>query len=150
MDANDGTNREKLRDQNALSEEIVAAITSNALGETVDEDELEKELEYLQQEQLDEQMLGTGPVPVADAVHKMPAVANGKSTCWPLVILGHSDPDFILGIKEADTPNQQFPTRRSKRTTRRRNSGNSRQKWPCNDKNFLHVRAWKGRKLIET
>ncbi|KEZ40666.1 hypothetical protein SAPIO_CDS8596 [Scedosporium apiospermum] len=69
---------EKLRDQNALSEEIVAAITSNALGETVDEDELEKELESLQQEQLDEQMLLTGPVPVADAVHKMPAVANGK------------------------------------------------------------------------
>jgi len=94
--ANDGTNREKLRDQNALSEEIVAAITSNALGETVDEDELEKELESLQQEQLDEQMLLTGPVPVADAVHKMPAVANGKSACWSPVILGH--PNSILWI----------------------------------------------------
>ena len=82
-------NRERLREQNALSEEIVSAITTNTIGETMDEDELDAELEELQQEQLDEQMLDTGNVPVSDAVHKMPAVANGESkflilTCCPL------------------------------------------------------------------
>jgi len=44
----------------------------------MDEDELEEELEALQQEQLDEQMLNTGTVPVADEVHRMPKVANGE------------------------------------------------------------------------
>lgn len=71
-------NRERLREQNALSEEIVSAITTNAIGDTVDEDELDAELEELQQEQLDEQMLRTGNVPVSDEVHKMPTVANGE------------------------------------------------------------------------
>ncbi|KAF7545411.1 hypothetical protein G7Z17_g9199 [Cylindrodendrum hubeiense] len=67
---------ETLRDQNALSEEIVNAITGATIGEYVDEAELEDELEELQQEQLDEQMLKTGNVPVSDAVHKMPTPAN--------------------------------------------------------------------------
>lgn len=80
--------RERLREQNALSEEIVSAITTNAIGDTVDEDELDAELEELQQEQLDEQMLRTGNVPVSDEVHKMPTVANGEgkppdSTSYP-------------------------------------------------------------------
>lgn len=67
---------EVLRDQNALSEEIVNAITQNSLGDMVDDAELEDELDQLQQEQLDEQMLNTGNVPVSDAVHKMPTPAN--------------------------------------------------------------------------
>lgn len=62
-----------------LSVEIVNAITSNTVGDMVDDDELDAELEELQQEQLDEQMLRTGTVPVSDAVHKMPTVANGES-----------------------------------------------------------------------
>jgi charged multivesicular body protein 4A/B len=45
----------------------------------VDEEDLEAELEQMQQEQLDEQMLNTGTVPVSDAVHRMPAAANGES-----------------------------------------------------------------------
>ena len=68
--------RDVLRDQNALSEEIVNAITGNQLGEPIDDAELEDELEQLQQEQLDEQMLKTGNVPVSDAVHRMPTPAN--------------------------------------------------------------------------
>lgn len=32
----------------------------------------------MQQEQLDEQMISTGSVPVSDAVHRMPAAANGE------------------------------------------------------------------------
>lgn len=70
--------RDKLRDQNALSEEIVQAITGNSLGEPVDDVELEDELEQLQQEHLDEQMLKTGNVPVSDAVHKMPSPAQAE------------------------------------------------------------------------
>jgi charged multivesicular body protein 4A/B len=44
----------------------------------LDDDELEEELEALQQEQLDEQMLNTGTVPMADEVHKVSRVANGE------------------------------------------------------------------------
>ncbi|KAK6219469.1 hypothetical protein LQW54_002201 [Pestalotiopsis sp. IQ-011] len=68
----------QLQEQNALSEEIVNAITSNQIGEPIDEDELDDELEAMQQEQLDEQMLKTGTVPVSDSIHRLPTVANGK------------------------------------------------------------------------
>lgn len=67
---------EKLREHNAMSEEIVAAMTNATIGDYVDDVDLEEELEQLQQEQLDEQMLTTGNVPVSDAVHKMPTPAN--------------------------------------------------------------------------
>lgn len=45
----------------------------------MDEDELEAELEDLQQEQLDEQMLKTGSVPVSDQIQRVPAVPAGDS-----------------------------------------------------------------------
>ncbi|KAI8672736.1 hypothetical protein LRP88_02746 [Fusarium phalaenopsidis] len=67
---------EKLREHNAMSEEIVAAMTNATIGDYVDDVDLEEELEQLQQEQLDEQMLTTGNVPVSDAVHKMPTPVN--------------------------------------------------------------------------
>ncbi|VUC28548.1 unnamed protein product [Clonostachys rosea] len=67
--------REDLREHNDLSQEIVAAMATG-VGETVDEGELDEELELLQQEQLDEQMLKTGNVPVLDAVHKLPTPAT--------------------------------------------------------------------------
>ncbi|GAW19839.1 hypothetical protein ANO14919_093300 [Xylariales sp. No.14919] len=69
---------DKLREQNALSEEIVQAITSSHIGEPLDETELDEELEALQQEALDKQMLesGTVPVSVSSDVHKLPSVAN--------------------------------------------------------------------------
>ncbi|ODA80606.1 hypothetical protein RJ55_03565 [Drechmeria coniospora] len=69
---------EKLRDQNALSQEIVDAITGATIGEQVDDMELEEELDQLQQEQLDEAILKTGHVPLSDAVHKMPTPANAE------------------------------------------------------------------------
>ncbi|KAI8952565.1 vacuolar-sorting protein SNF7 [Xylaria longipes] len=68
-----------LREQNILSEEIVQAITANnSIGEPLDEDELDEELEALQQEALDKKMLesGTVPVSVSPDVHKLPNVAN--------------------------------------------------------------------------
>ncbi|PHH61756.1 hypothetical protein CDD81_8003 [Ophiocordyceps australis] len=67
---------EKLRDQNALSEEIVSAITSASISDPIDDGEIEEELAELEQKQLDEDILKTGNVPVADAVHKMPMPAN--------------------------------------------------------------------------
>lgn len=69
--------RDKLRDQNALSEEIVNAITQNPLGQT-DDAELEDELEELQQEFAEEQMLKTDGVPITDAVHKMPTPSTAE------------------------------------------------------------------------
>ncbi|GAP85798.1 putative vacuolar-sorting protein SNF7 [Rosellinia necatrix] len=69
---------DELREQNALSVEIVQAITSNHIGEALDEDELDDELEALQQEALDKKMLesGTVPVSVSSDIHKLPSVAN--------------------------------------------------------------------------
>lgn len=74
--------RDKLRDQNALSEEIVNAITGQSLGEPVDDMELEDELEAMQQEQLDEQMLKTGNIPVSDAAHRLPTPTNIERKCY--------------------------------------------------------------------
>ncbi|KAG5972320.1 ESCRT-III subunit protein snf7 [Claviceps cyperi] len=67
---------DELREQNALSDEIVNAITNNPIGDPLDEDELEAELDELQQEKLDEDILKTGNVPVADLGQRMPSVAN--------------------------------------------------------------------------
>jgi len=69
---------DKLREQHALGEEIAQAITSAPIGEPIDESELDDELAELEQEQLDNQMLKTGNVPVTDEVHKLPAAANGE------------------------------------------------------------------------
>lgn len=69
---------DKLREQHQLSEEIAAAITNNPIGEQPDEDELEAELEGLEQEVMDERMLKTGTVPVADQITRLPAAANGE------------------------------------------------------------------------
>ncbi|KAL2014021.1 hypothetical protein VTN00DRAFT_1546 [Thermoascus crustaceus] len=69
---------DKLREQHQLSEEIAAAITNNPIGEQPDEDELEAELEGLEQEAMDERMLKTGTVPVADQIDRLPAAANGE------------------------------------------------------------------------
>ncbi|KAJ8124141.1 hypothetical protein ONZ43_g66 [Nemania bipapillata] len=69
---------DELREQNALSEEIVLAITNNQIGEPVDEDELEAEMEALQQEALDKKMLESGTVPlsVSSDIRNLPSVAN--------------------------------------------------------------------------
>jgi charged multivesicular body protein 4 len=82
----DTPNRDKLRDQNELSNEVMNAIVSNPLGPEIDEDELEAELEQLQQEKLDEQILSTGNVPVADAVHRMPTAAGRERESCDLMV----------------------------------------------------------------
>ncbi|KAF4989877.1 vacuolar-sorting snf7 [Fusarium heterosporum] len=69
---------DQLNEHNAMSEEIVNAITSRSIGDPIDDEDLEAELDELQQEQLDEQMLKTGNVPVADVVHKLPTPASAE------------------------------------------------------------------------
>lgn len=75
--------RDQLREQHALSEEIASAITNTSIGEPIDEDDLEGELEGLEQEAIDERMLNTGTVPVADQLDKLPAAANGEREFSP-------------------------------------------------------------------
>ncbi|KAK2763842.1 ESCRT-III subunit protein snf7 [Arachnomyces sp. PD_36] len=69
---------DQLREQHALSEEIANAITNAPIGEPIDEDDLENELEGMEQEAIDERMLKTGTVPVADQLNNLPAAANGE------------------------------------------------------------------------
>lgn len=70
--------RDQLREQHQLGEEIASAITSQSVGEQPDEDELDAELEGLEQEAMDERMLKTGTVPVADQINRLPAAASGE------------------------------------------------------------------------
>lgn len=71
--------REQLREQHELTQEIGNAITSMPITEPIDEDELQNELEKMEQEALDEKMLKTGTVPVADSLNRLPAGPNGDS-----------------------------------------------------------------------
>ncbi|KAL7949584.1 Snf7 domain-containing protein [Trichoderma barbatum] len=93
---------DKINEQNALSEEIVNAITSNTIGDAVDDAELEDELAELQQEQLDEQMLNTGSVPVTDAVHKMPTVSHAEPVSSKKVAVEEDDEEAELRKLQAE------------------------------------------------
>lgn len=73
--------REQLREQHELTQEIGNAITSMPITEPIDEDELQADLDKLEQETLDEKMLRTGTVPVADSLsNRLPAGPTGAST----------------------------------------------------------------------
>lgn len=57
------------------------------MGEQPDEDELDAELEGLEQEAMDERMLKTGTVPVADQINRLPAAASGeRKSLSPFII----------------------------------------------------------------
>ncbi len=75
---------EELREQHAVGEEIAEALTQGAVGNSVDEDELDEELAELQQEELDNKMLKTGSVPVSDQIQRMPNVGVGKREYIPI------------------------------------------------------------------
>ncbi len=96
-----------MREQNALSDEIVGAMNDVNIGNAVDEADLEDELEALQQEALDEQMLKTGSVPVSDAVQRLPAAANGeRKTLHRLDVLpsGRRNADDSIPVPSKNTP----------------------------------------------
>ncbi|OCK83201.1 Snf7-domain-containing protein [Lepidopterella palustris CBS 459.81] len=69
---------EDLREQHAIGEEISDAITQSVGTQGIDEDELDEELAELQQEELDNNLLKTGNVPVGDKVHQLPTAARGE------------------------------------------------------------------------
>ena len=48
------------------------------ITEPIDEDELEADLAQLEQENLDEKMLKTGTLPVADSLNRLPSGVNGE------------------------------------------------------------------------
>lgn len=93
---------DKINEQNALSEEIVNVITTNAIGEGVDDDELERELADLQQEQVDEQMLSTGNVPLTDAVHKLPTPSHAEPISSKKVAIEEDDEEAELRKLQAE------------------------------------------------
>lgn len=93
---------EDIREQNELSQEIVDAITGAQVGQVVDEDDLEAELESMQQEQLDEQMLKTGTVPVADSISRMPNVPNGAAKSSKAPVQEEDDEEAELRKLQAE------------------------------------------------
>lgn len=80
-------NRDKLREQQALADDIAAVITAPPLGEAIDEADLEDELANLEQETIDERMLKTGTVPVADQLNRLPVAGNGERMSPSLVYI---------------------------------------------------------------
>lgn len=116
--------RDKLREQNALSEEIVNAITGNTIGEPIDDDELEAELEGMQQEQLDEQMLKTGSVPVSDQIQRVPAVPAGDSKSY---YTNH----WYIFVCTNDIPQSRARHQLQPTTTKRKSCASCRRRWPC-------------------
>lgn len=117
--------RDKIREQNEIGEEILNAITNNPIGTTVDDMELEEALEELQQEQLDEQMLKTGNPPVLDDVHKLPTPVHAE----------REDPFRTSEVQAMLTYSKRFHVRSSpsKKTTRRPSSGNYKPRWPSDE-----------------
>ncbi|KAG6098165.1 ESCRT-III subunit protein snf7 [Claviceps sp. LM220 group G6] len=93
---------DELREQNALSDEIVNAITNNPIGDPLDEDELEAELDELQQEKLDEDILKTGNVPVADLGQRMPSVASQEPVSVKAPIEQEDDEEAELRRLQAE------------------------------------------------
>jgi len=67
---------EDLREQQDIGNEISTAITQGVHTDMIDEEDLDAELADMQQEQLDEQMLNTGNVPVGDKVAQLPNAAQ--------------------------------------------------------------------------
>lgn len=66
---------DEIEEQVVLGQEISNAI-SRPMGNEVDEDELEDELEALEQENLESKMVGVGKVPVGGITTSAPAVSN--------------------------------------------------------------------------
>lgn len=74
---------DEVKEQQQIADEISSAISNPvAFGQDLDEDELEAELEAMQQEELDDQLLSTGPTPVLEpvgaAAAELPAVPSSS------------------------------------------------------------------------
>ena len=111
------------------------------ITEPIDEDELEADLAALEQENLDEKMLKTGTMPVADSLNRLPKAANGERKSRLLLIVLINRPGSKKGkekkIKhrltssDPSTQSKGNRKRRPKKKTRRRNCGSCRQNCRC-------------------
>lgn len=125
------------------------------ITEPIDEDELQADLDKLEQEELDEKMLRTGTVPVADSLsNRLPAGPTGASTsllflppplfflflsyfCSPPIIFPISSLLIIsstltkAGVCVAFFYQQSKANPKLQKKTKKPNWQNSRQKWPC-------------------
>ena len=119
------------------------------ITEPIDEDELEADLAALEQENLDEKMLKTGTMPVADSLNRLPKAANGERKSrsrllLPFLSLTYQSSPFPkrkgrekrrrnYRLTSHDTYKQSKGNRKrqSKKKTRRRNCGSCRRKWQC-------------------
>jgi hypothetical protein len=112
--------RESIREHTAMNEEIAQAMAAPA--NTIDEDEeLEEELERMRQEQLDEEMLKTGSVPV-DRVSNLPAAANGERKSMMSLRASMTHP---LTVTQSRTSRHRWSRRR------RPSCASCRRRWPC-------------------
>ena len=69
---------DEVKEQQQVAEEISNAISSPSIfGQDVDEDELMKELEDMEQEELDKVLLETGPSPSKTPLVELPAAPSG-------------------------------------------------------------------------
>jgi charged multivesicular body protein 4A/B len=85
---------DEIRDQMAISSEISEAIARPALGNEIDEDELREELEQLEQEELDNKLVGVD-VPS----QRVPTVAERRiSPAYPVLTV----PEPVQKTKEEE------------------------------------------------
>lgn len=69
---------DEVKEQQQVADEISAAIsTPHAFGQDVDDDELMKELEDMEQEELDKVLLEVGPSPSKAPMVELPAAPSG-------------------------------------------------------------------------
>lgn len=100
------------------------------ITEPIDEDELEADLAALEQENLDEKMLKTGTMPVADSLNRLPKAANGERKRSHASSMAKLRKTYLADevVRMQSKANRK---RRWKKRTRRRSCGSCRLKWPC-------------------
>ena len=78
-----------IREQMTISNEISEAIARPALGTEIDEDELREELEQLEQEELDNKLVGVDvpsqrvPTVAERRIHSLPQNIPPSLLCYP-------------------------------------------------------------------
>lgn len=102
------------------------------LGDTVDEGDLEAELEGLEQEAMDERMLNTGPTPVGTRLEGLPAAGNTERK------FTHDIGFYFMFSRDRPANDLQSTSHmQPRKKTRRPNWPSSRPKWPCSESSVL-------------
>lgn len=105
--------RDQLREQNELSDEMANAMTSATLGNALDEQDLEDELDQMQQEKLDEDMLKTGTVPVLQSPPSQERKCREQATskAAPLTLCSRLEQEAGRGRGRRGSGTRQAPSR---------------------------------------